>query len=86
MADQLSGVECEFSNTKRLLTESQMRNDVLQSKIKEYMLEVNRVGKLLEEKEKERDEMVDNLKKLSECTCRLRSHNIAMGTELCQNK
>lgn len=63
-----------------------MRNDELQSKIKEYMLEVNRVGKLLEEKEKERDEMVENLKKLSECTCALRGKNISMGAELCQHR
>lgn len=63
-----------------------MCNDELNGKIKEYMLEVSRVGKLLEEKEKERDEMVDNLKKQYECTCKLRSNNIAMGAELCQNK
>lgn len=63
-----------------------MRNDELQSKIKDYMLEVNRVGNLLGEKEKERDEMVDNLKKLSDCTSRLRSNNISMGAELCRHK
>lgn len=86
LAEQLLEVECEFSHTKHLLTESQMRNDELQCKIKETMLEMHRYGKLLEEKEKEREEMTASIKKLAECTCRLRSNNISMGAELCQHK
>lgn len=86
LADQLSRVECELSNTNRLLTESQHKSCDLSSKMKDYLLEVERVKKLLDEKEKERDEMLDNMKKLSENTCRLRSNNIAMGSELCHHK
>ena len=86
LAEQLSKAECEFSNAKRMLTESQIRNDELQSNMNEYLLEVKRVGQLLEKKEKERDEMVDNWRKLSESTSRLRSSNISMGAELCQHK
>lgn len=63
-----------------------MRNDELQSKMKEYMLEVTRVGKLLEEKDKERDEWVENLKKMSEGSSRLRGENISLNADLCESK
>lgn len=86
LTDQLSRVDGELLNTHRLLTESQHRSNDLSSKMKDYLLEVERVKKLLDEKETERDEMLDNMKKLSENTCRLRGNNISLGSELCQHK
>lgn len=69
-----------------MLTESQVRNDELQARMKKYMFELERVGKALEDKEREREEMVDNLKKVSEGSCKLQSKNISMGAELCQHR
>lgn len=62
-----------------------MRNDELDSKMKEYMLEVRRVEKLLEEKDKEREEYVENYQKMAEGECRLRGKNISMSAELCEH-
>lgn len=63
-----------------------MCNDEHQIKVKEYMLELTRVEKLLGEKEKERDELLENMKKVSVTETRMRGANITLSTELCQNK
>lgn len=54
--------------------------------MKEYMIEVRRVEKLLEEKDKEREEYVENYQKMAEGECRLRGKNISMSAELCEHK
>lgn len=63
-----------------------MRYDELDNKLKDYMVEVARIENLMKSKDKERLEMVENYKKLSEANTRLRGNNISMSAELCDSK
>lgn len=69
-----------------MLNDSQSRVGELKMRIQEYMLEVERVRKLLDSKDRERQDLLDNFQNLSKNSCAQEGDNIQMDMELRQSR
>ncbi|XP_055530632.1 centrosomal protein of 135 kDa isoform X2 [Wyeomyia smithii] len=86
LSDELTNSASELTLTKRKLADCQQEVERMKSQLREYVQEIQRAEQLLCSKEKEREEMLEHYKSLSEGVNILESSNHTLEAESAEVK
>lgn len=86
LLNNLAEVECDDKTTKTKLADADKEIDRLKRQLQQYVQEVQRAEELLQRKEEERNEMLDQYRTLSHDAVALEGTNQSLELEAAESK
>lgn len=84
--NELSSVTCELQQTRHFLENSKKESADLQQQLQQYVIRVRQAEDIIAMKEKERSEILDQYRSLSQEALILETNNETLGKDLCESQ